>query len=82
MREVLNFVTMADVAFDWVAERRRLSASMLSELQRTLVRGTPAEGPNSGDIRKIQVMIGQRRTASVGELPVRAARFACVELGR
>lgn len=75
MREVLNFVTMADVAFDWAAERRRLSASMLSELQRTLVRGTPAEGPNSGVIRKIQVVIGQRRTASVGELPVRAARF-------
>ena len=75
MREVLNFVTMADHAFQWVSEGRGLSVAMLAELQRTLVRGTPTEGPSSGQIRAIQVVIGQRRTAPVGELPVKAARF-------
>lgn len=75
MREVLNFVSMADHAFEWVESGRPLSVTMLSELQRTLVRGTPAEGPSSGRIRQIQVVIGQRRTAAVGELPVKAARF-------
>ncbi len=75
MREVLNFVAMADVAFEWVGEGRGLSVSMLAELQRTLVRGTPSEGPSSGQIRTIQVVIGQRRTAAVADLPVKAARF-------
>lgn len=75
MREVLNFVTMADLAFEWVGEGRWLTASMLAELQRTLVRGTPAEGPSSGQIRTNQVVIGQRRTAAVAEVPVKAARF-------
>ncbi len=75
MREVLNFVTMADLAFEWVGQKRGLSVSMLAELQRTLVRGTPAEGPSSGQIRTIQVIIGQRRTSPVGEVPVKAARF-------
>jgi Fic family protein len=75
MREVLNFVSMADHAFAWVEAQRPLSVTMLCELQRTLVRGTPAEGPSSGHIREIQVVIGQRKTAGIGELPVRAARF-------
>ena len=75
MREVLNFVRMADLAFGWVDEGRTLSVPMLAELQQTLVRGTPAESPSSGQIRTIQVVIGQRRTAAVGELPVKAARF-------
>lgn len=75
MREVLNFVTMADLAFGWVNQGRTLSVPMLAELQRTLVRGTPAESPLSGEIRTIQVVIGHRRTAAVGELPVKAARF-------
>lgn len=73
MREVLNFVTIADVAFDWVSQGRRLSVSMLAELQRTLVRGTPSEGPWSGQIRTNQVVIGRRR--AVAGLPVKAARF-------
>lgn len=75
MREVLNFVKMADHAFHWIGERRGLTVAMLAELQRTLVRGTPAEGPSSGHIRSTQVVIGQRRTAAIGELPVKAARF-------
>jgi Fic family protein len=75
MREVLNFVTMADHAFAWVEAGRPLSVAMLRDLQRILVRGTPTEGSSSGNIREIQVVIGQRKTAGLGELPVKAARF-------
>lgn len=75
MREVLNFVTMADLAYEWVGDGRGLSTAMLAELQRILIRGTPAEGSSSGQLRTIQVVIGQRRTAALGELPVKAARF-------
>ncbi len=73
MREVLNFVHMAQQAFDWVGEQRPLTVSMLSELQRTLVRGTPTEGPSSGKIRDIQVVIGQ---VSAGVAPLSAAHSA------
>lgn len=75
MREILNFVSMADYAFEWVEGGRPLSISFLAELQRTLVRGTPADTSSSGQIRGTQVVIGQRSTAEVGELPVKAARF-------
>ncbi len=73
MREVLNFVHMAQQAFDWVADQRPLTVSMFSELQRTLVRGTPTEGPSSGKIRDIQVVIGH---VSVGTAPLSAAHSA------
>ncbi|MGI8948063.1 MAG: Fic family protein [Ornithinimicrobium sp.] len=75
MREVLNFVSMADQAFAWVESGRPLSVTMLSELQRMLVYRTPADGASSGRVRDIQVVIGQRQTSTLGELPVRAARF-------
>lgn len=75
MREVLNFVEMANEAFAWVEDGRALSVPMLRELQRTLVRGTPADGEAAGDIRESQVVIGQRPDVPFGVLPVRAARF-------
>ena len=75
MREVLNFVTMADHAFAWVEAGRPLSVAMLRDLQRILVRGTPTEGSSSGHIRENQVVIGRRKTAGLGELPIKAARF-------
>ena len=75
MREVLNFVAMADHAFAWVEAGRPLTVAMLRDLQRILVRGTPTEGSSSGHIREIQVVIGQRKTAGLGELPIKAARF-------
>lgn len=75
LREILNYVIMANHAFRSVADRRPLSTPLLTELQAILVRGTPAEGRHSGQIRDIQVVIGRRRDVDPSELPVRAARF-------
>lgn len=50
MREVLSFEEMAELAFTW-PEDRRLTVSMLGELQMTLVAGTSGELSNAGGIR-------------------------------
>lgn len=55
--EVLNYVRVAETAYEWVRERP-LTMSLLCELQRMLVAGTPADGPSAGRIRDHQVMIG------------------------
>lgn len=75
LREILNYVAMADHAFAWVAGGREVSVTLLCELQARLVDGTPAEGQQSGDIRTSQVVIGQRPGVSPSDLPVVAARF-------
>lgn len=75
MREVLNYELMAANAFHWIEEGRALTVSLLSELQRRLVRDTPKDGPASGRIRTSQVVIGQRADAPVGSNPVLSARF-------
>lgn len=75
MREIMNYVAMANHAFTWVSEERPLSVQLLSDLQRTLVRGTASEGRSSGQVRDIQVVIGRRLDAMPSEPPVRVARF-------
>lgn len=59
MREILNYVTAAEYAFDHVSEAP-ITATMLCELHRVLVRGTEADGPEAGRIRSIPVAIGAR----------------------
>ncbi len=59
MREVLNFEEMAELAFSW-PEDRRLTVSMLGELQLTLVAGTSGELSDAGGIRDRIVVIGSR----------------------
>ena len=59
LREILNFERMAELAFSW-PEERPLTLSMLSELQRTLVRGTPGELGDAGGLRNRIVVIGPR----------------------
>lgn len=75
MREILNYVGMANNAFHWVHDSRPLSTAMLCHLQGMLVRGTTADGPSAGKIRDIQVVIGRRPDVSPAELSVTAARF-------
>ena len=57
VREVLNYVRMAEVALEWIKERP-ITVGMLSELQAILVRGTPGGTLDAGRIREIQVVIG------------------------
>jgi Fic family protein len=55
--EVLNYVRAAESAYDWV-RKRRITSGLLSELQRTLVRGTRSDGPTAGSVRETPVLIG------------------------
>lgn len=75
MREILNYVTMATHAFASVAEGRPLSLSLLEDLQRLLVAGTPLESSSTGRVRDVQVVIGVRPDAVATQHPIHAARF-------
>lgn len=74
MREVLNYLHVAETAFAWEGEGRPWSVSALSQLQTELVRGTSSQRDHAG-VRPIQVVIGRRDDAAPDEIPVRAARF-------
>jgi Fic family protein len=75
VREILNYVNMADTAFNWVEAARPLTVTMVAELQAVLVARTRAENAESGGVRRHQVVIGRRRDAAIDEVPVYAARF-------
>jgi Fic family protein len=57
LREILNFETVAELAFSW-PEDRPVSLGMLGELQKTLVRGTAGELDDAGGLRDRIVVIG------------------------
>jgi cell filamentation protein, protein adenylyltransferase len=75
LREILNFVTMAEHAFRWVEDGRPLTVGLLGDLQAMLVRGTVHDDETAGAVREHQVVIGRRHDARPDELPVRKARF-------
>lgn len=75
LREIYNYVSMANQAFAWIQEGRPLTAGALADLQGVLVRGTPSEARFPGQIRGEQVVIGRRSEAKSDDFPVRAARF-------
>ena len=57
VREILNFETMAELAFSW-PEDRPMTIGMLGELQRALVKGTAGELSDAGGLRDRIVVIG------------------------
>jgi len=57
LREVLNFETMAELAFSW-PEERPLTIGMLGALQSALMSGTPGELSDAGGLRDRIVIIG------------------------
>ena len=65
LREVLNYVRAAEHAFAWTADGRTLTLGLLTDLQRQLVVGTPADTDQAGRVRDIQVMIGAHQGARV-----------------
>lgn len=75
LREIFNYLFMAEQAFAWASEGRPLTASLLADLQGVLVRGTPSERNWPGQIRGDQVVIGRRLDADADEFPATAARF-------
>ena len=75
LREVLNYLVVAETAFSWSKEQRPLSSSMLSQLQQRLMEGTRHVGRQTGHVRDIQVVIGRREDAALTELPIKASQF-------
>ncbi|MGH2777498.1 MAG: Fic family protein [Actinomycetota bacterium] len=68
VREILNYVRIADSALDYVKERP-ISVRMLCELQAVLVKGTSGETADAGRVREVQVVIGH------GASGIEEARF-------
>ncbi len=70
IREVMNYVSAADYAFGWVAERP-ITWSLICALQAEIIRGTPSDGPDAGAIRASQVFIGaeHRRVGEARFIP-------------
>ena len=75
LREVLNYVFVAETAFGWAEQGRGLSLSRLADLQGVLMRGTPSEREHSGQVRPVQVVIGRREGVPASEIPIKAARY-------
>ena len=68
LREVVNYVRTAELAYAWI-EDSPLTKAMISSLQRELVRGTESDGPQAGNTRTTQVFIGPKGR------PLAEARF-------
>lgn len=62
VREILNYIAAAEVAFDWISERP-LTLGFLENLQGILVQGTAGDLPDAGRLRDTPVFIGSRGAA-------------------
>jgi len=58
LREVLNYVQAAEIAFDSLAEGRPITVGLVEQLHADLVAGTAADTGDAGRTRSIQVAIG------------------------
>lgn len=74
LTEVLNYLTVAETAFQWNEDGRRWTVSALGELHRQLMLGTAGARDFHG-VRPIQVVIGRRADADADDPPIKAARF-------
>ena len=75
VREILNYVVMAETAFAHVEAGLPVTVDTLTGLQALLVAGTRAETAAAGSLRDHQVIVGPRREAAADALPAHAARF-------
>lgn len=70
IREVSNYVSVADAAIAWVRGGHRLTVGLLEGLQARLFERTPGEtAVDHGRVRRGQVVVGPR------DMPVEQARF-------
>lgn len=74
LREILNYVEMANEGIAWIRDGRPITVNFLSDLQGILMNGTPLAAA-SGRLRDITVVIGQRPDADPLAPAVRRARF-------
>lgn len=69
LNEIMNYIRVADQAFEWVQEGRRITPGLMTDLHRILVRGTAADTSDAGSVRSVQIVIGSRGA------DITAARF-------
>lgn len=74
MREILNYVRMANYGFAWVHDGRPITTAFLCDLNALLMTGMPLAAV-SGRLRDQQVVIGRRADADRAGFPIHAARF-------
>jgi Fic family protein len=67
-REIRNYVEATELACAEIASRE-ITRSFLGQLQQTIVKRTPGDTPDAGDIRPYQVAIGAKNR------PIEEARF-------
>ena len=60
VREILNYVRAAEHAFQSMREGWPITLSLIRECHSILMKGTSSDGPQSGEIRSQQVLIGPR----------------------
>jgi Fic family protein len=74
LREILNYVAMAEHGFARMAEGRPISPSLINELHALLMQDTPLQ-PEAGHPRTGQVVIGRQPGADPAGFAVHGARF-------
>ncbi len=62
VREILNYVRAAEIAFEWIADRP-LSLTFLGQLQGVLVKDTLGDFSDAGGVRDRQVVVGPHRAS-------------------
>lgn len=75
LREIINYVEMADAAYASVMEGHPLTVPMLCEMQARLVHQTRHEGRESGQVRSIQVVVGTRPDVASDQAPIFRSRY-------
>lgn len=67
LREIINYVAVAEHAIAWIGEGRPLALPLVEDLQGRLVRGTKAEVLGAGHVRTTQVVIGASPAARISD---------------
>jgi Fic family protein len=75
MREILNYVRMANAAFSELESGRTITVGFLEGLQHELVADTKQAVRSPGAVRDHYVVIGRRPDANPTDPPVKQARF-------
>ncbi len=65
VREVVNYIVVAELAFASIGEGHSVTVGLLEDLQKRLIQGTKADTAQAGRIRTTQVFVGSGHSAQV-----------------
>lgn len=69
IREILNYISAAELAYSHIKDNRPITVGLLEQLHRQLIAGTSSESADTGRIRSVPVVIGSPGSA------IKDARF-------